>query len=212
MKIVAVWTGLSEESTTTKLTERMISSAVSQLGDKGEQPEVVRINLRELATALTSMTLSQARTAELEQAFDDVRSADAIITTAPIYKAAPVGIHTLFWQLVDEESLAGTPALIGATGGTARHSLAAETTLRPLLTYLKSLVLPNTIFAATDDWGSVSAGAQLDSRIDNAVAQLVSLATGTHDQSKKQERTQDQLDPATITPFDQLLAAHSYHG
>lgn len=212
MKIVAVWTGLSEESTTTKLAERMINSAVTQLEEKHETAEVVKINLRELAMALSSMTVSMAPSAELERAFDDVRSADAVITATPIYKAAPVGLHTLFWQLIDDESLAGTPTLIGATGGTPRHSLATDSTLRPLLAYLKALVLPTSVFAATDDWGDAQAGAALDSRIDDAVALLVALATGDPDQGhKKSQRSQNPLDPATITPFDELLAAHTHH-
>ena len=42
--------------------------------------------------------------------------------------------------------------LLGATGGTARHSLALEHALRPMFTYLHAVVAPTSVFAATEDW------------------------------------------------------------
>ena len=44
--------------------------------------------------------------------------------------------------------LAGKPVLIGATGGTARHSLALEYALRPLFSYLRTVVVPTAVYAA----------------------------------------------------------------
>ena len=45
--------------------------------------------------------------------------------------------------MLDDGALAGKPVLIGATGGTARHSLALEHALRPLFAYLRAIVLPD---------------------------------------------------------------------
>ena len=47
----------------------------------------------------------------------------------------------------------GKPVLLGATGGTARHSLALEYALRPLFAYLRAAVVPTAVFAASEDWG-----------------------------------------------------------
>ncbi|MEV7417594.1 NAD(P)H-dependent oxidoreductase, partial [Streptomyces sp. NPDC089919] len=53
----------------------------------------------------------------------------------------------------DKDALTGKPVLLGATGGTARHSLVTEHALRPLFTYLRALVLPTAVYAASEDWG-----------------------------------------------------------
>ena len=52
----------------------------------------------------------------------------------------------------------GRPVLMGATGGTARHSLAIDNAMLPMFFYLKATVAATAVFAATDDWGSADAG------------------------------------------------------
>ena len=174
IEIVAVSTGLSEDSTTTRLTERMLASAQTALEAAGATVSTTHLNVRHLAKALTELTVSGFPAPQLEEAFAAVARASAVITVAPVYKGAPAGIHTLFWQLVDDASLAGTPVLLGATGGTPRHSLAIESTMRPMISYLKGYALPTAVFAATDDWAG---GAQpgLDARIQAATDQLAEL-------------------------------------
>jgi FMN reductase len=45
------------------------------------------------------------------------------------------------------------PVLIGATGGSARHSLMLDHAMRPLFSYLRAVVLPTSVYAAPQDWG-----------------------------------------------------------
>src|SRR5690606_16357132 len=164
IEIVAVSTGLSEDSTTTRLSERMLTSAQTALEAAGATVRTTHVNVRHLAKALTELTVSGFPAPQLEEAFAAVSRASAVITVAPVYKGAPAGIHTLFWQLIDDAALAGTPVLLGATGGTPRHSLAVESTLRPMISYLKGYALPTAVFAATDDWaGGAQSG--LEDRI-----------------------------------------------
>lgn len=204
--IVGVSTGLSQESTTTRLGDRLLSAAARGAAERDVDAQVQHINLRDLASALTNMTLTGIAGAELEAAFDAVRSADAVVTVTPVYKQAPIGIHTLFWQLIDDASLAGTATLIGSTGGTARHSLAVETSLRPMLAYLKAQVVSTSVFAATDDWGSAEGGASLNGRIDTAATELIDLALGGSDAARL-DRMRDEFDPNQVTPFAALLGS-----
>ncbi len=175
MKILSVTTSLSEDSSTLKLADRILSAAAAAGEEQGWTVETDHVNIRTLTTSLTDMTLTGFRSEELEEAFAKVAEADAIVTVTPVYKVAPVGVHTLFWQLIDDKALAGTPVLIGATGGTPRHSLAADSMLRPVLSYLKGLVVPTSVFAATDDWGSAEGGRSLGGRIRQAAEELVAL-------------------------------------
>ncbi|WP_453984461.1 CE1759 family FMN reductase [Brevibacterium casei] len=233
MKILAVTTSLSEDSTTQKLADRIIEAAASAGEAAGIETTTDSINVRALSTALTDMALTGFRSEELEAAYRKVAEADAIITVTPVYKVAPVGLHTLFWQLIDEQVLAGTPVLIASTGGTARHSLAGDTGMRPMLTYLKGIVVPTTVFAATDDWGSGEGARALTSRVRQSAEELIDLTaavrgyTGTEaaptDTSEGNEGPDslaphritigrggkrggsDEFDPDRITPFAQLL-------
>lgn len=218
MRILGVATSLSEDSSTLRLAERILSAAVAAGEEHGLTIETDNINVRTLTTSLTDMTLTGFRSEALEAAFAKVAEADAIVTVTPVYKVAPVGLHTLFWQLIDERALAGTPVLIGSTGGTPRHSQAAETMLRPVLAYLKGLVVPTSVFAATDDWGSVEGGRSLGGRIRQAADELVSLAasvtgaagtttstTSVGTSATTPPRTVDAFDPELITPFAELL-------
>lgn len=226
MNIVAVTTSLSEDSTTLKLTDRILASAASAGESVSIDVSAEVINIRNHATALTDMTLTGFRSEELEAAFATIAAADAIVTVAPVYKAAPVGLHTLFWQLMDDKALSRKPVLIASTGGTARHSLAGDAVLRPMLAYLKGIVVPTTVFAATDDWGSVEGGRALNARIRQAAEELVSLTAsltglGVDDLAEADdpesaparsvfgavsgERGGDEFDPERITPFAQLL-------
>ncbi|WP_353065098.1 NAD(P)H-dependent oxidoreductase [Arcanobacterium hippocoleae] len=173
MKIAAIWMGVSSESTTTKLTAQILKSISKHAQTLGVEIEFIEINLRDFAKQITLSILTPVPNAELTAAFESITTADAVITIAPIYKGAPIGIQTLFWQLIDDAALAGKPVLIGATGGTARHSLAIEYTMRPMLSYLKGIVLPSTIFAATDDWGSTTGASALQRRIESVASELL---------------------------------------
>lgn len=179
MKLAAVWTGVSSESTTTKLTEQIIKATVEQAAQFGEEVDVVRINLRDHAKSLALSMLTPIQDSALEAAFESVQLADAVVTITPIYKSAPIGIQTLFWQLIEDASLSGKPVLIGATGGTPRHSLAGDYSMRPLLSYLKGQVLPSNIFAATDDWASAGGTSQLRRRINSVARELVTAMLGS---------------------------------
>ncbi len=64
--------------------------------------------------------------------------ADGVIAVTPVFTASYSGLFKSFFDLIDPTALTGTPVLIGATGGTARHSLVLDHALRPLFAYLRA--------------------------------------------------------------------------
>ncbi|MEY2233022.1 NAD(P)H-dependent oxidoreductase, partial [Streptomyces sp. BF23-30] len=72
----------------------------------------------------------------------------------PAVRRAGRGLFKSFFDLIDKDALTGTPVLIGATGGTARHSLVTEHAMRPLFTHLRAPVVPTAVYAASEDWGA----------------------------------------------------------
>ncbi len=77
---------------------------------------------------------------------------DGIIAVSPLFTTTYSGLFKSFVDILDKDALTGMPVLLGATGGTPRHSLALEYSMRPLFTYLRADVVTTSVFAATDDW------------------------------------------------------------
>ena len=77
--------------------------------------------------------------------------------------------------------------------------------MRPLFAYLRTIVVPTAVFAATEDFGQASgAGRSLAERIDRAADELASLIGARH----RPDRAPKPPSPSrTVTPFAELLAA-----
>ncbi|GMA85831.1 hypothetical protein GCM10025868_10810 [Angustibacter aerolatus] len=90
----------------------------------------------------------------LQEVLDAVAGADGLIAVTPTFNAAYSGLFKSFADLLDGEALDGTPVLLGATGGTERHSLVLDHAMRPLFAYLHADVVARGVYAASSDWGA----------------------------------------------------------
>jgi FMN reductase len=200
--IMAISAGLSQPSSTRLLADRLGDATRRALGDRPARVE--SIDLREYAHAITDHLLTGFPGPGLRAVLDELTEASAVIAVTPIFSASYSGLFKSFFDIVDPDRLAGKPVLIGATGGTARHSLALEFAVRPLFSYLRAATVPTAVFAATDDWGKVRNGAgsgadhQLTARIDQAAGELATMITG----GRRPSATDPFEDPV---PFEQLL-------
>jgi FMN reductase len=193
--IAVVSAGLSEPSSTRLLADRLGAAAVAAL-DGGA--ELRTVDLRPLAHEITDAMLTRFSAPALAEAMTTVVEADALVFVTPIFTAGMSGLAKSFLDVMDKDALTDMPVLLGATGGTARHSLALEHALRPVFAYLRAAVVPTGVFAATDDWGSDEAGV-LDARIRRGGADLAWVIGA----SRRQPQQDDAL-PA-VTDFATLL-------
>ncbi|MFI5429358.1 CE1759 family FMN reductase [Aeromicrobium sp. UC242_57] len=145
------------------LTDRFVASLQEQSGDVS----VEVVSLRELAHDITDAMLTGFAAPRLQDVIDKVVAADGLVVVTPIFKASFPGLFKSFIDVLDADALIGKPVLLAATGGTARHSLAIDHSLRPLFAYLQALVVPTGVFASSHDWGTEGANA-LNARIDRA--------------------------------------------
>ncbi|GIG40452.1 CE1759 family FMN reductase [Cellulomonas phragmiteti] len=172
--IVVVSGGLSQPSSTRLLADRLTEATVQDLTRRGIDTVVEVVELRGLAHDVVDMTLTGYARPDLAAALSALAGADGVIAVSPVYAASYAGLFKSFVDVLDPEALSGTPVLLGATGGTARHSLALEHALRPLFAYLHADVVPTSVFAATDDWADAG-GEQvkpLPERVRRAAAEL----------------------------------------
>ncbi|MFE5371517.1 FMN reductase [Streptomyces mirabilis] len=154
MKLVAVSAGLSTPSSTRLLADRLAESARADLAAEGHDVRTEVIELRELAVAVANHLVTGFPPPQLASAIDAVTGADGLIAVTPVFTASYSGLFKSFFDLIDPDALTGTPVLIAATGGTARHSLVLEHALRPLFAYLRAGVVPTAVYAASEDWGA----------------------------------------------------------
>ena len=171
LTLVVVTAGTSDPSSTRMLADRTAQRVAALAAERGAAVRTRVIDLRELATDITTALTSQLVTPKLQQAVDALGAADGVIAAAPVYKAGPSGLFTSFFQVLDNDLLIGKPAVLAATAGTARHALVVDDQMRSLFAYLRTLPVPTSLFAAPEDWGDPS----LNKRIDRAAFELVLL-------------------------------------
>src|SRR5699024_11787636 len=106
---------------------------------------------------------------------------------SPTFTASYSGLFKSFVDLLDPDALQAMPVLLGATGGTERHSLMLDHAMRPLMTYLRAAVTPTAVYAASGDWGAAgsasgagesgrsSAVTSLDERIRRAAGEFAAV-------------------------------------
>jgi FMN reductase len=176
-RLVVVTAGLSEPSSTRLLADRLAEAVRTRLESAGRPVQLDVVELRPLAHAITDAMLTGFPSGDLAAAVESVRRADALIAVTPVFTASYSGLFKSFFDVLEPDVLDAKPVLLGATAGTARHSLVLEHALRPLFSYLRAVVVPTAVFAASEDWGETRQGA-LHARIERAAGQLADLLAG----------------------------------
>lgn len=175
-RLVVVNAGLSNPSSTRLLADRLTADYVAAQGDR---VEVEVLDLRELAGDIANSMSSGFGVGAMSAALAAVHDADALIAATPVFNASYSGLFKSFFDLVDVEQMSGKPVLIAATGGSARHSLVLDHALRPMFSYLRAVVMPTGVYAASEDWaGSAGDTAMLSDRILRAATELARAVGG----------------------------------
>ncbi|WMX46188.1 FMN reductase [Streptomyces roseicoloratus] len=199
LKLVAVSAGLSSPSSTRLLADRLLQITRHRLAEQEYAVDADVVELRDVAVDIANGLVTGFPSERLQEAIDKVTGADGVIAVTPVFTASYSGLFKSFFDLIDPAALTGTPVLIGATGGTARHSLVLDHALRPLFAYLRAVVAPTAVYAASEDWGSGGDAYTegLPSRITRAGTEFADLIAG------RPERTREDDE---VVPFAQQLA------
>ncbi|WP_367128406.1 FMN reductase [Saccharothrix sp. HUAS TT1] len=187
--LAVVQAGLGSPSSTQLLATRLAEAVERRVPDLEVRP----VHLRDVARDVADNLVTGFPGARLREVVESVAGADAVIAVTPTFNASYSGLFKSFVDVLEPGSLAGKPVLIGATGGTERHSLVLDHALRPLFAYLRAIVVPTGVYAASSDWGAEG----LPGRIDRAAGELADLLVG---------RAPAKPAPVDFVPFDQLLA------
>jgi FMN reductase len=202
--LAVVSAGLSNPSSTRLLADRLTAATVDALRTRGDDATVEVVELRTHARDLADNLVTGFANTSLQTAVDTVTGADGLIAVTPIFSASFSGLFKTFFDVLDKDALVGKPVLLGATAGTARHSLALEHAMRPLFAYLRAVTVPTGVFAASEDWaGSGGIDRALADRIARAAGELADLVTGRPAGARPADPFAD-----PETSFEELLRGH----
>jgi FMN reductase len=169
--LVVVTAGTSDPSSTRMLADQLAQRVTDLASRRGNEVATRVIDLRALATEISTAMVSQLVGPNLQKAVAALGEAHGIVASTPVYKAGASGLFTSFFQVLDNDLLIAKPVVLAATAGTARHALVVDEQLRSLFAYLRTIVVPTSLFAAPEDWSDPA----LTKRIDRAALELVLL-------------------------------------
>lgn len=199
--LAVVSAGLRQPSSTRLLADRLAAAAVDELSSRGFAVTTTAVELRDHAHDITNHLLTGFPSPPLRSVMESVVAADGLIAVTPIFTASISGLFKSFADVLEDGSLAGKPVLIAATGGSARHSLALDHAMRPLMAYLRAVTVPTGVYAAPEDWSATapeSSSAALRARIFRAAAELA--------EEMARRDTKPPSDPFELTTtFEDLL-------
>ena len=201
-RVVVVSAGVGEPSSTRLLADRLAASVQAQR----DSVVVETVDLREIAVDIARSMIAGFPVGAADPAVKAVVESDAVIAATPVFNASYSGLFKSFFDIIDKDSFAGKPVLIAATGGSPRHSMVLDHAVRPMFSYLRAVVVPTGVYAASEDWAGTSGDtATLADRVDRAAGELVALLGGTRTTPSPVDD-----DEAGIANFARLLG-ESFH-
>ena len=176
--VVIISGGTSRPSTTRMLADRIARETLTQLRELDVPATLGAVEVAPLAVDVARMSVSGVPSAELQAAIEQVAAADAVIASAPVYKAGLSGLFKSFVDVLDNDLLVAKPVVLAATAGSSRHALVVDEQMRSLFAYMRALTLPTSVFAAPEDWAAV----ELGERVRRAATELAVVVAGRIEQ------------------------------
>jgi len=205
LRVVAVSGTLSSPSKTDALVDAVLDELALVLPI---ERHVIRVS--ELGPLFAGALTRDQLDERVERELRAVEGADLLIAASPVYRASFTGLFKHFFDFVEQYALVDVPVLLAATGGSERHALILEHSLRPLFGFFQALTLPLGVYAHASDFTDRRVTAPLlQERIRAAIARGLPLVRSSVDEKRRIERAVsgvgDELD-ALPTPTAQDAA------
>jgi len=202
LRVVAVSGTLSSPSKTDALVDAVLDELALVLPI---ERHVIRVS--ELGPLFAGALTRDQLDERVERELRAVEGADLLIAASPVYRASFTGLFKHFFDFVEQYALVDVPVLLAATGGSERHALILEHSLRPLFGFFQALTLPLGVYAHASDFTDRRVTAPLlQERIRAAIARGLPLIRSSVDEKRRIERAVsgvgDELD-ALPTPAPQ---------
>ena len=155
---------------------RVLVEAVLEAVQRRLDASASLIDLSAVGPVLLSAPTRDALVRAGEVLLSRIEAADLLVVGTPVYRASYTGALKHVFDLLHKDSLAGKPAVLAATGGSALHGLVTEHQLRPLLAFFGAHTVPTSLYATEADFTAYRiANAALARRIERAAAEAATL-------------------------------------
>jgi FMN reductase len=172
LRVVAVVGSVRAPSKTRALVDLIVDRLASRAKIDAEIIEIHTLSPG-LGAALDRPELDERS----EAAVRAVETADLVIAATPVFRGAYTGLFKHFFDFVDQYALANKPVLLAATGGSERHALVIEQSLRPLFGFFQAWTAPMGIYLSAGDFdGTTILNPEVYERIDVAVEDVAPVA------------------------------------
>lgn len=121
-----------------------------------------------------------------------IMEADALIIGSPIFQASLPGSLKNIFDLLPQNALRGKVVGIVITAGSPKHYLIAEYQLKPILTYMKAMVLPSYVFIEEADYSKGKIINQdIHYRLESLIKDIILSTQALQIAQQKEEDTYD---------------------
>lgn len=176
-RVIALSGGVHRPSTCASLAADLAAATCEAAAQRGLDVDIVMVEIRDYAADVARAGVGDGVAPALAELIATVTEADGLIAVTPVFAASYAGIFKAFFDVLAPESLAGVPTVIGATGGSVRHSLVLDVGLRPLLAYFRADVVPTGVFVGPEDTNDADRHSRLEQRIARAGTELAAALT-----------------------------------
>ncbi|MFD2673737.1 CE1759 family FMN reductase [Gulosibacter bifidus] len=168
VRLVVISAGTGTPSSTRMVADQIATATARFAQDAGSAVQVHSVELREMAADIVSTMSTGVLSESLETLTKFLHEADGVIVSSPVFKAKANGLFSLFVQVLERDLFIAKPVVLAATAGTKRHTLVVDSDMRTQFAYLRALVTPTSVFAASEDLNTE----ELEQRIQRAAAEL----------------------------------------
>jgi len=175
VKVVVISAGINIPSSTRLLADAISKEVASKITAEGGEVEVTTYDIRNHAVDIANNMTSGFANPRLTEVINDVQASDILVAVSLVFTASMSGLFKSFFDVLDNKSLTGKTVIIGATGGSTRHSMVLDFSMRPMFNYLKANVMPTGVYASPEDWSGSNG---LQSRIEGVAAEAVASLSG----------------------------------
>ena len=170
-KVVAIVGSTSAVSRTRALAETIVETLATRVPVSVEYLEL-RALAPQIGTAFDKSGLGPLALAALKS----IEGADLIVAATPVYKASYSGLFKHLIDFIAPDALVGRPVLLAATGGSDRHALVVDQSLRSLFSFFRAHTIPSAVYASEADFEGYSVRSEpLKARILEAARQAEQL-------------------------------------
>ncbi|WP_292938481.1 FMN reductase [Noviherbaspirillum sp.] len=147
MNIVAVSGNVTAPSRT-----RALAREVLDVLERLQDCNTHLIEVADIGPKLAGVLHRAGLPAGVKAALSRIENADMLIAVSPVYRASYSGLFKHLFDFVEQDALVGVPVILGATGGSERHSLVIDHALRPLFSFFRAHTVPTALYATEADF------------------------------------------------------------